>query len=287
MRKRAIALGLALSWLVCSGFSYTGERSKVTFEVLEDYVQESEDYGTVSLDGKYIKLPCKVSLFTDLGYEISSEADRVLPAKSESYGMRVHDTKGRELNLYVRNDADKEMPAQDCMAWAVVYKPLEDKDYGSLDLKISGVAPDAAESVMVEKLGLPGSTMDVDGTTYAMWSTAKDEYTIAIDYWSSGIVQMKVYVDKPAAELKSSMQEYYHAKYPKEFDEVVSSGGKTAGKILAYIGIGVVVIMVLFVGVTFYFIRLNHKRRMAEINAEILRTPIEDIPDDLEEKYRE
>lgn len=287
MRKRAIALGLALSWLMCSGFSYTGENSKVTFEVLEDYVQESEDYGTVSLDGKYIKLPCKVSLFTGLGYEISSEADKVLPAKSESYGMRVHDTKGRELTLYVRNDENKEVPAQDCMAWAVVYKPLADKDYGSLDLKISGVAPSATESDMVDKLGLPGSTMDVDGIIYTMWSTPKDEYTIAIDYGAAGIVQMKVYVDKPEEELKSSLQEYYHAKYPKEFEEITADGGKIAGRILAYIGIGVVVLMVIFVGGTLYFIRLNHKRRMAEINAEILRTPIEDIPDSLEEKYRE
>lgn len=287
MSKRFLLLGLVISSLICSGYSYRGERSHTTMEVAEKYTDETEEFGAIKLDGKYIKMPCKVSLFVNLGYTVESEYDKVLPAESESYGVRLYDTKGRALTLFVRNDDKEDKDVEDCVAWAVVYKPVEDTSYGYIDFEISGVRPDSGEGVMIEKLGLPGSNMNVDGINYVMWSTSKDEYTVAIDYSSEGILQMKLTSDVPSKELRSALSVQWEAEDVDDAYEPTTDSTQGLGIVL-FVVIGLPVLIILVVGVTIIvYIRLKHKREMAKINLAILNTPIEDIDDDLEEIYRE
>ena len=292
MSKRLLLLGLAISSLICSGYSYRGECSHATIEVSEDYINETEDFGTIMLDGKYIKIPCKVQLLIDIGYTVESEYDRVLPAESESYGVRLYDTNGRVLTLFVRNDEKEDRDVGECMAWAVLYEPIDDAKYGYLDFAISGVRPDASENIMVEKLGLPDSNMDVSGVNYVMWSTPKDEYTVAIDYSSEGILQMKLTSDVPAKELGNALSIQWEAEEDSgdiyTEPEIEESNG-VGVKVLLFLFIGIPVLIVLIVAVVIVvYLRLKHKREMAEINLAILNTSIEDIEDkDLEEIYKE
>lgn len=73
MKKRLIVLSLLAVSLLCSGYSYKGDRSKIEFTVSEDYVSGDDFLGTVKLNDNYIKLPCTTHLLLNQGFTVEDK----------------------------------------------------------------------------------------------------------------------------------------------------------------------------------------------------------------------
>lgn len=71
MIKKALLLASVLCVLnqtPVKAETYVEPYSHVTIEITEDYASSNDSFGSIELNGKYIRLPCKASLIFDLGF---------------------------------------------------------------------------------------------------------------------------------------------------------------------------------------------------------------------------
>lgn len=301
MRKGIWAICFLCASLLCCGYSYRGDWSKVTFTVNEEYVEASNEYGVIGLpteDGiRYVKLPCSAKLFEDAGFVLLDEVDTEFRPWTESWSSCAYDSQGRYLTLHLKNDSDTTVSVQDCNVYNVSYDATEDKEVGILNVTFGGLKPTDNQSKAYEIFGANDSKYDVGGITYTTWETGKSEYTLNMEYDSTGaITKLKSSVDESDKEYGSIWDYAYEDYEPLDgtTDPITTSNpqAKTmpliAGLLVcAVIGVPVLLLLVVL------FVLFHHRKkkiRLQEeaINLQYLNADIsEDIDDSLLDKYNE
>lgn len=275
--------------LLCCGYSYRGEWSKATFTVNEDYCEPSDDMGVLGIQAsegtyRYMKLPFAVNLLEDAGYELIDDKDQKFKPWTESYAVRAYDTEGRSLSMLVKNDSDRTVGVSECNVYSVTYTPTEDKEIGTLDMKMSGVSPTSTTMDTITLHGTNSSSYDVGGVTYATWETAKEEYILNIDYDVNGsVVKMTMRVDESDKEYGSVWDDYLAG-----YDEPIPPSVQKSDFMLI-LGLGIFLLVLIIVSAFLFY--WTHKRRLAlrqqEIDLQYLNAEIEvDDTDDLLDKYK-
>lgn len=294
MRKGFWTITLLCVSLLCCGYSYRGEWSKATFTVNEDYCEPSTDMGVLGIkasDGsyKYMKLPFSVRLVEDAGYELIDDKDQQFKPWTESYAVRAYDTEGRALSMLVKNDSDTTVGVSECNVYRLTYTPTDDKEVGTLDMKMAGISPTSTQMDMINLHGTNSSSYDVGGVTYASWETAKEEYTFNIDYDVNGsFVKMTMGVDESDKEYGSVWDDYLAGYDDHTPSPVLPSSNGVRSLLGVVIGLGSFVLVVSFVAI-FLVYRAHKKKlelRQQEIDLQYLNTDVEEETDDLLDKYR-
>lgn len=241
--------------------------------VSEDYAKDDSANGSFCLNGKYINLPCKASLLTDLGFEPDSRFS-ILKAGSTDYSNKITDDQGRYLYLLLMNNTDSDQAVEDCNVYEVGYNADDGKDYEILDFTVKGVKVGDSISKAVSILGTPSYTTEYKGAVNAQWDTAKKDSSIHVEYIDN-INSVRVSVDKPDVEYKYAYDSGFGKKEPAP--EVTTGDPVYNYAVLAVIP--VVFVVVLVIGCITGAI-LAIRKQKHEHDLEILNTPIDEEDDD-------
>lgn len=272
MRKRLIVLSLLAVSLLCSGYIYKGDRSKIEFTVSEDYVSDDDFLGTVKLNGNYIKLPCTTNLLLDQGFTVEDKFSRFNPL-STSYSSDLYDNKGRCLELVVENNEDKYMDIKDCNVYEIEYDGTKDESYGYIDFSVQGVKVGDSVSTAKSILGEPGSTWTYEGITYATYETPKKDVEIELGY-DSIVKTIKVTVDSPDQEYQYAHELDTGMTFDTPTDQVPIHFNVHI--FFAFIGVAILIVLGTIAGIVVYALR----KQKHEQDMEILNTPIDEEDDD-------
>lgn len=252
--------------------------------VSEDYVKDDSTNGSFYLNGKYIQLPCKASLLTDLGFEPDSRFS-VLKAGGTDYSNKIIDDQGRYLYLLLMNNTDSDQAVEDCNVYEVEYNADDGKDYEILDFSIKGVKVGDSVSKAESILGTPSYTTEYKGAVDAQWDTAKKDSSIHVEYINN-INSMRISVDKPDIDYVYAYDTGFGTLGKKTFEEDpqrVTTGDPVPiyRAIFSIPIIGVIILVTVFLiigsiaGAILVIREQKHKYDM-----EILNTPIDEEDDD-------
>lgn len=247
--------------------------------VSEDYVKDDSTNGSFYLNGKYIQLPCKASLLTNLGFEPDSRFN-VLKAGGTDYSNKITDDQGRYLYLLLMNNTDSDQSVEDCNVYEVEYNADDGKDYEILDFSVKGVKVGDTVSKVESVLGTPSYTTEYKGSVDAQWDTAKKDASVHVEYIDN-ITSLRISVDKPDVDYVYAYDTGFGTLGKRTFEpvpqEVTTGDPVTSYKVLAIIPIIFVIILVIgsITGAVLVIRKQKH-----EHDLEILNTPIDEEDDD-------
>ena len=110
MIKKALLLASVLCVLnqtPVKAETYIEPYSHVTIEITEDYASSNDSFGSIELNGKYIRLPCKASLIFNLGF--APEEDVLAPSNKNTYSGVTDiswESSKQERSVDIRYEAD-------------------------------------------------------------------------------------------------------------------------------------------------------------------------------------
>lgn len=269
-RRRLLATAAVVVGLLCSGFSYRGDFSKIKLTVTEDYTDSASTNGSFYLNGKYIQLPCKASLLTDLGFEPDPRFD-VLKAGSTDYSSKITDDQGRYLYLIVMNNTSEDQNVEDCNVYEVEYNADDGRDYEILDFEINGIKVGDSVDKAMSVMGVPSYTSEYRGVVDAQWDTPKKDFTTHMEYIDT-IRSMCIAADRPAVEYKYAYDSGFGNE--KRMPEVTTVQSYAVLAIIPIVFVAVIVIGSI-AGAILVIRKQKHEHDM-----EILNTPIDEEDDD-------
>lgn len=281
MRKGFLIAGIMAISLICSGFSYKAWPSGVTLEVNEDYTMPGTEIGDITLDGKGISLPCRVSLIEDLGYVVDEE--RTYKPNNRSYSVYAYDAKGRKLSLSAVNLDNTTRDIKDCVLWGINYEIPKD-DSEPIDIRFSGVSVTSPYSSFSSLFGSESLNFSYDdGGRHSEWYTLRKDKGVDVDYEGDRVTSVSVNVDIPEGN---------YTFIGEDDVNPIEDGGNILAVILIIAVIGVPVFIVgMICFVIFYHVKRSSDNKKAEIDARILDKSLDDYypsmdDKDLKDKYK-
>ena len=278
MIKKALLLASVLCVLnqtPVKAETYVEPYSHVTIEITEDYVSSNNSFGSIELNGKYIQLPCKASLISNLGF--APEEDMQVPSKSVVDWFHAYDSRGRAITMDMYNPKDTSVDLDECIVYSISYRPEEDVKVGYLDYSIMGVSGDTNPASLSTLLGEPSNKNTYSGVTDINWESGKQERSVDIRYEADVIKSITAEVRTP-----EEVFDYPH------YDEVgLFSLTEDGYESSVPVKLPTLAVVILLVGVTGGICRVLWRHRRQKRTQEILNTPLDELADSVLKKYGE